>query len=278
MRIAAGFELAYECERPTPMVLMLSPHPSRSPDLLSDVGLSSPRASSRGTSPTPSATTPPASWRPSAPRRSPPVSRCDDSGRPDEVAPQAQQHPIEELPDEALVFLLGSRYCETDRLRDVAWSLFGAVAARMGAGAGGLRLRPPPHHLRLPAADATRTASARSRTASASAATTPTSRSRSAAASTSRRATAPATSATSASRRSPTRWTSAPGSRSGWRPLVRLRRPPQPAADRPHPDGAGRDATDVALSTSYGSARLVRFEVVTDEIAEEAPALARLAS
>ena len=40
----------------------------------------------------------------------------------------------------------------------------------------------------------------------------------------------------------------------------------------------GRDATDVALSTSYGSARLVRFEVVTDEIAEEAPALARLAS
>ena len=40
MRIAAGFELAFECERPTPMVLMLSPHPSRSPDLLSDVALS----------------------------------------------------------------------------------------------------------------------------------------------------------------------------------------------------------------------------------------------
>ena len=38
----------------------------------------------------------------------------------------------------------------------------------------------------------------------------------------------------------------------------------------------GRDATDVALSTSYGSARLVHFEVMTDEIAEEAPALARL--
>ena len=37
---------------------------------------------------------------------------------------------------------------------------------------------------------------------------------------------------------------------------------------------AGRDATDVALSTAFGSARLVRFEVLTEEVAEEA----RLAS
>ncbi len=33
--------------------------------------------------------------------------------------------PVEELPDDVLVFLLGSRYCETDRLTDTAWSLFG---------------------------------------------------------------------------------------------------------------------------------------------------------
>ncbi len=33
--------------------------------------------------------------------------------------------PIENLPEEAIVFLLGSRYCETDRLADLAWSLFG---------------------------------------------------------------------------------------------------------------------------------------------------------
>jgi transglutaminase-like putative cysteine protease len=32
---------------------------------------------------------------------------------------------VEDLPDEALVFLLGSRYCETDRLSEIAWSLFG---------------------------------------------------------------------------------------------------------------------------------------------------------
>ena len=32
---------------------------------------------------------------------------------------------MEQLPPEVLVFLLGSLYCETDRLSDIAWSLFG---------------------------------------------------------------------------------------------------------------------------------------------------------
>jgi transglutaminase-like putative cysteine protease len=48
-----------------------------------------------------------------------------DTGEPDRVASGAQQHSVEDLPDDALVFLLGSRYCETDRLSEIAWSLFG---------------------------------------------------------------------------------------------------------------------------------------------------------
>jgi len=47
-----------------------------------------------------------------------------DSGLPDEYAPDAVQHPVEDLPDEAVIYLLGSRYCETDRLSQTAWSLF----------------------------------------------------------------------------------------------------------------------------------------------------------
>ena len=43
-----------------------------------------------------------------------------------------QQHPVEDLPDEALVFLLGSRYCETDRLSEIAWSLFGTTPLGWG--------------------------------------------------------------------------------------------------------------------------------------------------
>ena len=37
------------------------------------------------------------------------------------------QHPVEQLPDETLRFLLGSRYCETDQLGDIAWQLFGTT-------------------------------------------------------------------------------------------------------------------------------------------------------
>jgi transglutaminase-like putative cysteine protease len=48
-----------------------------------------------------------------------------DSGEPDAVNPTAQQLPIDQLPDELLLYLMPSRYCETDKLSDVAWSLFG---------------------------------------------------------------------------------------------------------------------------------------------------------
>jgi len=49
----------------------------------------------------------------------------NDSGLPDRVDLFAPQHAVEDLPAETLVFLLGSRYCETDRLTEKAWALFG---------------------------------------------------------------------------------------------------------------------------------------------------------
>jgi transglutaminase-like putative cysteine protease len=52
----------------------------------------------------------------------------NDSGLPDEIAGDARQLAVEELPEETLVYLLGSRYCETDRLLGEAWRLFGHVA------------------------------------------------------------------------------------------------------------------------------------------------------
>ena len=51
-----------------------------------------------------------------------------DGGEPDLVVPEAEQHALEDLPDHVLVFLLGSRYCDTDRLMDEAWALFGTTA------------------------------------------------------------------------------------------------------------------------------------------------------
>jgi transglutaminase-like putative cysteine protease len=52
----------------------------------------------------------------------------EDPFVPDEVAPSARQVPVDELPDAVMLYLLGSRYCETDRLMDLAWSTFGHVA------------------------------------------------------------------------------------------------------------------------------------------------------
>jgi transglutaminase-like putative cysteine protease len=48
----------------------------------------------------------------------------NDGGAPDRQVPTAQQRPIQALPEETLVFLLGSRYCETDKLSETAWNLF----------------------------------------------------------------------------------------------------------------------------------------------------------
>ncbi len=56
----------------------------------------------------------------------------EDSGLPDVVVPEAQEVAVADLPDECLVYLMGSRYCETDRLSQVAWDLFGNVAPGWG--------------------------------------------------------------------------------------------------------------------------------------------------
>ncbi|MGO8962373.1 transglutaminase-like domain-containing protein [Mycobacterium sp.] len=56
----------------------------------------------------------------------------NDTGLPDVIVPQAQQIPVPDLPEDTLIFLLGSRYCETDRLSDTAWNLFGEAPAGWG--------------------------------------------------------------------------------------------------------------------------------------------------
>ncbi len=50
-----------------------------------------------------------------------------DDGKPDLVAPWLEQRPVASLPEEALLFLLGSRYCETDLMSQIAWNEFGST-------------------------------------------------------------------------------------------------------------------------------------------------------
>ncbi|MGA9040664.1 MAG: transglutaminase family protein [Terriglobales bacterium] len=49
----------------------------------------------------------------------------EDPGTPDPVSPDAREHPVNELPPETLRYLLNSRYCEVDRLSNIAVELFG---------------------------------------------------------------------------------------------------------------------------------------------------------
>jgi transglutaminase-like putative cysteine protease len=51
-----------------------------------------------------------------------------DSGAWDAVVLDAVEHPVEQLPAETIQYLLGSRYCETDKLMADAWRLFGNTA------------------------------------------------------------------------------------------------------------------------------------------------------
>jgi transglutaminase-like putative cysteine protease len=124
MKIRLGYEIAYAMPRPTPMIFTLNVHYSRVSDLLSpDVMRFSPSVETR------SHRDGFGNWctRIVAPPGQLVVSAdavIRDTGEPDRVATSARQVPVELLPEETLVFLLGSRYCETDRLSEVAWQRF----------------------------------------------------------------------------------------------------------------------------------------------------------
>ena len=127
MLIEAGFDIAFECPAQTPMLLQLNVHPSRDADLLTpDKITCDPILATR-------------SYIDQFGNR---VTRVEvpaglivfsnrfvihDSGQPDETPPDVDMTPIADLPDDVLLFLLQSRYCDSDKLADFAWSNFGMI-------------------------------------------------------------------------------------------------------------------------------------------------------
>ena len=125
MQIRVGCELIYQCPQPTPMILMLNIHFTRVSDIVRPDHLVtvpsmpiSPYRDSFG------------NWcsrivAPAGETRITTDALINDSGLPDVVVADAKQTPVEYLPEETLIFLLGSRYCDTERLLPIAWQLFG---------------------------------------------------------------------------------------------------------------------------------------------------------
>ena len=124
MKIHIGYEMIYDFPKPTPMILTLSVHYTRYSDMIiPDYLITDPPV------PLTAYRDNYGNWcsRIVAPKGQLKLSAnglVRDSGLPDLVVLQARQTPVEALPDDTLLFLLGSRYCETDRLSDIAWQLF----------------------------------------------------------------------------------------------------------------------------------------------------------
>jgi len=125
LHLRVGYELIYDCPQPTPMMLMLNIHHSRAGDIVvPDVLTTRPSVplsfyrDAFGNWCT-RLVVPPGRTRLAA------TGIVRDSGQLEQVATSDRMTPVEDLPEECLLFLLGSRYCETDRLSETAWSLFG---------------------------------------------------------------------------------------------------------------------------------------------------------
>ena len=115
VEIRVGYELIYDCPQPTPMMLVLNIHYTRASDILVPDHVktdpSVPIAAYRDSF---------GNWcsRIVAPQgriRIASTAVVKDSGEADVVATSAQQHSIQDLPEDALIFLLGSRYCDTEK-------------------------------------------------------------------------------------------------------------------------------------------------------------------
>jgi transglutaminase-like putative cysteine protease len=127
MHIRVGYELIYQCPQPTPMVVTLHVHYSRASDIVTPDHLlltpSIPITAYRDSF---------GNWcnrivAPAGKLRLATDAVIADAGTPDPVAPWLGQWPVQALPEETLLFLLGSRYCETDLLSEAAWHLFSAT-------------------------------------------------------------------------------------------------------------------------------------------------------
>ena len=123
MLIRYGYEITMNCPQPTAMVCLLSVHDDRTADIrVPETVLTTPEVPThvyrdmfgnkclRLVAPAGDLTI----WG---------DATIEDDGALDDFAPDAPERPVADLPDDCLVYLMGSRYCETDKLSQVAWDL-----------------------------------------------------------------------------------------------------------------------------------------------------------
>jgi transglutaminase-like putative cysteine protease len=126
MRIRVGCEFDYDALGPTPTIWQVRPRADRAQQLACE---------SWGTSPPLPWTSYHDAYGNVCDRLTLPPGRTllrydaqvEVPGVFDDADKEARQVPVESLPDEAMVFLLASRFCLSDVLRERAWDLFGGT-------------------------------------------------------------------------------------------------------------------------------------------------------
>jgi transglutaminase-like putative cysteine protease len=127
MRIRLGYDIQFDLDAPVPLVAMLQVHPSRRGDLQEpdSVRVEPAVATSEYVDLFGNICT--RFLAPAGRLRLSNATVITDSGEPDAVNPDAMEVPVAELPPETLRYLLPSRFCEVDLLSNTAVELFGGV-------------------------------------------------------------------------------------------------------------------------------------------------------
>lgn len=125
MLIHVGCEIDFTFPEPTAVILMLSLHPSRGPTVRKYERLEVQPQAPFFQFFDPFGNYCARTVVPAGAVRFRNEAIVDDSGLPDLQMPSANQVNVQDLPYDVLQFLLASRYCEVDsELKDIAWSLF----------------------------------------------------------------------------------------------------------------------------------------------------------
>lgn len=128
MLIRLGYDIRFEVPGPTPIVALLNVHPSRVADLREPDSVMVEPDVPRETYTDSFGNICVRVLAPAGTFRFFNSTLIEDSGELDPREPNAQQLAVENLPPETLRFLLASRYCEVDLLSNVAYELFGNTA------------------------------------------------------------------------------------------------------------------------------------------------------
>nr|WP_112310064.1 transglutaminase family protein [Pseudogemmobacter bohemicus] len=129
MLIRLGYEIEITCDQPTEVIALLDPHSDLAGKIVRTSGLQIEPSVPNRTYIDPYGNS---CLRLTARAGATRLSRdslVEVEGRPDQWDETARECSVSDLPDEALGYLLASRYCETDLMMAQAWELFGNVAS-----------------------------------------------------------------------------------------------------------------------------------------------------